>query len=322
MAIEFLYKKSPNPRNPFEFLRSDSTEFATLIETVIEAGDFTFAAENGTVTAPSFTFSSDTNTGIYRISADRLGITAGGSLIAEFYTSGGSQYFSVEADYMQAPVGNFTTPGITFRSGVNTYLSGISVETNSKSLIFHAQDSIGTSAYIAAATMNVGFAGEDFKQFLVAPNASAGVYPAFAFWHNNPVAGEQVTGIDSQAYTSIDAVVNATRTMRWEQEATTFYGNFIYGSTPQALSGPGAVNVTTYATTITTTGVDAFTLADGTTGQRKIITMIVDGGNGTLTPTNLLGYTTITFGDVGDSVELMFIGSKWAVISNSGCVLA
>lgn len=324
-AIYFLAKRgTPAARFPYAWISSESTEFATMLEAVVEAGDFTFAAEDGTVTAPSFTFSADTNTGIYRVGSDRLGITAGGSLIAEFYTSVGTQYFSVAADYSYMPVGTFSIPGIGFRSGVNTYKSGIGIETNSKTLVFFAEGTNGAiaPAYVAGATMNVGFSGADQKQFLVAPNTSSGAWPALAFWHNAPVPGEQVTGFDSQAYTSVDAVVNATRTMRWEQGATTFYGNFIYGSTPQALSGPGAINVTTYATTITTTGADAFTLADGTAGQRKLITMIVDGGDATITPTNLLGYTTITMGDVGDAVELVFVGTKWVVVSNQGCVLA
>lgn len=322
-AIYFLAKRgTPAARFPYAWISSESAEFATMVETVIEAGDFTFAAEDGTVTAPGFTFSADTNTGIYRVGSDRLGITAGGSLIAEFYTSVNTQYFSVAADYSYMPVGTFSIPGIGFRSGATTFKSGISVETNSKTLVFLAENALNQATYVAAVTMNVGSGGAGQKQFLVAPNSSSGAWPALAFWHNAPVPGEQVTGIDSQAYTSVDVVVNATRTMRWEQEATTFYGNFIYGSTPQALSGPGAINVTTYATTITTTGADAFTLADGTAGQRKLITMIVDGGNATITPTNLLGYTTITMGDVGDAVELVFVGTKWVVVSNQGCALA
>ena len=39
---------------------------------------------NGTVTAPTFGFSSDTNTGIYRVGADQLGITAGGVRVTQF----------------------------------------------------------------------------------------------------------------------------------------------------------------------------------------------------------------------------------------------
>ena len=42
----------------------------------------------GSASAPSYTFSGDTDTGIYRISADSLGITTGGALRAQFNSSG------------------------------------------------------------------------------------------------------------------------------------------------------------------------------------------------------------------------------------------
>ena len=90
----------------------------------------------------------------------------------------------------------------------------------------------------------------------------------------------------------------------------------------QALSGPGAVNLTTLITTVATTGADALTLADGTVGQLKIITMITDGGDGTLTPTNLAGGNTITFSDVGDSVLLVFVDGEWQIVANNGCTVA
>lgn len=90
----------------------------------------------------------------------------------------------------------------------------------------------------------------------------------------------------------------------------------------QALSGAGAVNVTTLLTKVTSTGANALTLADGADGQVKIISMIVDAGDATLTPTNLWGGTTITFDAVGDTVTLVFAGTKWAVAGISGAVLA
>lgn len=90
----------------------------------------------------------------------------------------------------------------------------------------------------------------------------------------------------------------------------------------QTLTGPGAVNVTTGLTKLTTTGADALTLADGADGQMKAIIMIVDGGDGTLTPTNFGNGTTITFNDAGDSCLLMFTNAKWYVVSNNGCTVA
>lgn len=86
----------------------------------------------------------------------------------------------------------------------------------------------------------------------------------------------------------------------------------------QSLSGAGAVNVTTLTTAVTTTGADALTLADGVAGQIKHIVMVVDGGDGTLTPTNFGNGSTITFADAGDAVTLQFLASNWWVIGSHG----
>lgn len=84
---------------------------------------------------------------------------------------------------------------------------------------------------------------------------------------------------------------------------------------PQALTGAGAINITTYRTNWTTTAADAGTLANGAQiGQLKRIQMIVDGGDGTLTPTSLSGGTTITFADAGDYAVLCWNGTAWVAI--------
>ena len=96
-----------------------------------------------------------------------------------------------------------------------------------------------------------------------------------------------------------------------------------FDSTPQALTSTGAVNLTTPVTTLASTGAYAVTLAAGGVGQIKIITMITDGGDVTLTPAAFAGSnTTITFNDVGDTVMLMYVNSAWVVLGNNGCTLA
>lgn len=131
-----------------------------------------------------------------------------------------------------------------------------------------------------------------------------------------------LTGTDSTTMTfpSTSATLARTDGSNTFTGAQTFSGAII-GSV-QSLSGAGAVDVTSGTTTITTTGANALTMADGVVGQFKHIVMIVDGGDGTLTPTNLANYTTITFNDVGDSCVLQFLGTKWWIISNNGCTLA
>jgi hypothetical protein len=94
-------------------------------------------------------------------------------------------------------------------------------------------------------------------------------------------------------------------------------------ATVQALSGAGAVNVTDMFTSLTTTGASqALTLADGTAGQIKIITHTVDGGSAVLTPTTKIGFTTVTFTNVGDSVLMIYTATGWAVVGSKGVTIA
>ena len=96
----------------------------------------------------------------------------------------------------------------------------------------------------------------------------------------------------------------------------------LFGSV-QSLSGAGAVDVTNTVTEITSTAADALTLADGTVGQIKVITMIVDGGDATLTPTTFAGGSTITFNDAGDSVILVYNTTVgWVAVANQGATIA
>lgn len=91
----------------------------------------------------------------------------------------------------------------------------------------------------------------------------------------------------------------------------------------QSISGAGAVNTTTSVTRITTTGANAYTLADGTNGQVKTIVMAVDGGDATITPTTKIGYSTIVFDAIGDSVTLRFLtGIGWIVEGNNGAAIS
>ena len=93
--------------------------------------------------------------------------------------------------------------------------------------------------------------------------------------------------------------------------------------TVQALSGAGGISVDTLITEVTSTGTDALTLADGVAGQMKIITMVVDGGDATLTPTTFADGSTAVFDAVGDSLFLVYHNTiGWKKIANSGTTIA
>jgi hypothetical protein len=151
----------------------------------------------------------------------------------------------------------------------------------------------------------------------------------------NPVGADQDTRIagDNDAnlfYTDAgtDKVGVGTST---PTEKLDVYGNLAItngylrlSSTPQALTGSGSlvVNTTAAVTYVTTTGSATLSLGDGVQGQEKTITMITDGGDAVLTPSSTAGFTTITFNDVGDTVRLIFLNTKWRILSNYGATVA
>jgi hypothetical protein len=76
-------------------------------------------------------------------------------------------------------------------------------------------------------------------------------------------------------------------------------------------------------TQLTTTGASqALTLANGTAGQIKIIVHTVDGGSAVLTPTTKIGFSTVTFTNVGDSVALIYTATGWAIFGTRGATVA
>ena len=95
------------------------------------------------------------------------------------------------------------------------------------------------------------------------------------------------------------------------------YGATITGGV-QSLSGAGAVDLTNLVTELTTgAGAAAVTLADGTTsGQIKIITMVVDGGGtATVTPVTFASGTTLAFDAVADTATLVWNSSIGWILS-------
>jgi hypothetical protein len=99
------------------------------------------------------------------------------------------------------------------------------------------------------------------------------------------------------------------------------YGASITGGV-QELSGAGAADLTNLVTELTTgAGAAAVTLADGTTsGQVKIINMIVDGGGtATVTPATFASGTSIAFDAVAESVTLVWNSAiGWVATSVKG----
>lgn len=89
-------------------------------------------------------------------------------------------------------------------------------------------------------------------------------------------------------------------------------GVLLAPNSSETLIAAGAIALTTEVTYFdSTAGAMAMTLADGVEGQIKYLTMLVDGGDVTVTPANYANGTAIVFNDAFDTCKLRFTGSSW-----------
>ena len=182
-----------------------------------------------------------------------------------------------------------------------------------------------TSPTLVTPTLGVATATSVNKVAITAPATGATLTLADGktLTVNNSItfSGTDATTMTFPATDASIARIDAAQTFTGTQ---TFAGAVV-GSV-QALSGPGAVNVTTVTTAFTSTGTgDALTLADGVAGQHKAIVYVAETAGpdtGVLTPTNFGNGTTITFNAVGESVLLQFLGTDWWIVSNNGATVA
>lgn len=182
-----------------------------------------------------------------------------------------------------------------------------------------------TSPTLVTPVLGVATATSINKVAFTAPatNATLTIANGKTLTANNSVtfAGTDATTMTFPSTSASIARTDAAQTFTGTQ---TFAGAVV-GSV-QALSGPGAVNVTTLTTTFTSTGAgNALTLANGVAGQLKAVVYVAEaagGDTGVLTPANFGNGTTITFNAIGESVLLQFLGTDWWIVSNNGAIVA
>jgi len=182
-----------------------------------------------------------------------------------------------------------------------------------------------TNASLVAPSLGVATASTINKITFTAPAATATLTIAntkvLTVSNTLTLAGTDGTTV---TFPSTNATVARTDAAQTFVGTQTFSGAIV--GSAQALSGAGAVNLTTTTTKFTSTATgNALTLADGVEGQIKVIVYVAEAAGadtGILTPTNLGAGTTITFNDVGDACVLQFLGTDWWAVSLRGAVLA
>jgi hypothetical protein len=102
----------------------------------------------------------------------------------------------------------------------------------------------------------------------------------------------------------------------------TLTGNINLGGTPQTLSSPGIISLTTPITHLTVDAIGGtLQIPQGTTGQVKILTLIgASGGTYALNYSNVAGNANVIFDTVGDTAQMLFTNSKWFVIGGTANV--
>lgn len=95
-----------------------------------------------------------------------------------------------------------------------------------------------------------------------------------------------------------------------------------------ALRLEGAETVSSYPATLSATaGITKFTvsgagdtasLPDGDEGQVRVLLFATGSGTLTVTPSNAIGFSNITFNNVGDIATLLFVDSAWVIMSING----
>ena len=99
----------------------------------------------------------------------------------------------------------------------------------------------------------------------------------------------------------------------------------------EALTNGGTASVTlpitAFITGTSSSGNNAVVLPNASASTRALKflyqkTETTSGQTTVITPANLLGYTTITFAEVGDACMLYFNGTNWVVVANQGGALA
>jgi hypothetical protein len=212
-------------------------------------------------------------------------------------------------------------------SGIATFLStpssanlrsAVTDETGTGGLVF------ATSPTLVTPTLGVATATSLNKVTVTAPATSAVLTIA---------DGKTLTVNNSITFAGTDATTmtlpSTNATIARTDAAQAFTGDQTFDNivgTVQSLSGAGAVNITQLSTAFTSTATgNALTLANGVVGELKTIVYVAEAAGadtGILTPTTRVGYATITFTNVGDSVTLQYFTQGWAVIGVRGATVA
>lgn len=263
---------------------------------------------NLTVTGTATVSSTADVAGNFSVATNKFNVTAASGNTTTAGTLGVTGDFSVNTNKFNvtASSGNTTTAGTLGVTG------DLAVNTNK----FNVTASSGNTSAAGTLSATGDFAINTNKFNVTASSGNTSAAGTLSATGDFAINTNKFNVTASSGNTTVAGTLGVTG-------LTTATGGLAGGV--QTLSGPGAVNVTTLATAFTSTGTgDALTLADGTTGQIKTVVYVAEaagGDTGVLTPTNRIGYASVTLNAVGDAVTLQYMGSAWAILSVNGATI-
>jgi hypothetical protein len=213
------------------------------------------------------------------------------------------------------PIVNGTTGTLSVARGG----TGATTATGTGSVV------LATSPTLTTPVLGVATATSVNRVAITAPATSATLTIAngktLTANHSLTLAGTDSTTMTFPSTNATIARTDAAQTFTGDQ---TINGAII--GNVQSLTGPGAVDLTSFSTAFTSTATgNALTLANGTVGEIKVVAYVAEAAGadtGVLTPSTRVGYSTITFTNVGDSVTLQYFTQGWAVIGVRGATVA
>lgn len=160
----------------------NSTDIVTITSAGMSVtGAFSLAklslSADGTNAAPAITWASDTNTGIYRIGADNIGIALGGTKRADFGASATSFATSVSATgVFGGPAGSASAPSFGFTADSNTGWYSVGADEIGLTVGGTLRLSVSTTALTPALPVRGGDGTASAPTFSFGNDADVGLY--------------------------------------------------------------------------------------------------------------------------------------------------
>ncbi len=281
---------------------------------------------DGSASLPTTSFSSDTNTGTYRVSSDVFGISAGGSLAAAFgsnfsylgpdnISSGGNVSIGTASVSSVSASGRGTLNINGLNSGAFTTFSQNNVMqgyigATPSSLDIFAISSVPVSIYSNAAQQAAFPTGGGLvMQGATGGSKGVGTINATALYINNAAVGtaDGITGTFTATYTGMTAGVTGN-------------GRYAVGGKVACVSIGGTLTGTSNSVGFTVTGLPAAVQVGGSGNNAFGVTAVTDNGVKVFgTYFVVPGSDTITFGVGATSANFTSSGTKGLATGFNAC---